>query len=145
MEPEVVATSPNRIKSPVPVYCGFDSLKMVLAIRFTLTLATFSTSCLCIGLRELLAQCHKEWSLQPVMLRQDFFTIEIRRLLRGGEWSQSRVLPSAELAYDACLSAGSIAMLAHGHRCEWRSKVEPSLGIAPSSLAYRASASLEML
>jgi hypothetical protein len=31
------------------------------------------------------------------------------------KWSQSRVLPSAELAYDACLSAGSIAMLAHGH------------------------------
>jgi hypothetical protein len=31
VEPEVVATSPNRIKSPVPVYCGIDSLKMVLA------------------------------------------------------------------------------------------------------------------
>lgn len=27
VEPEVVATSPCRIKSPVPVYCGFDSLK----------------------------------------------------------------------------------------------------------------------
>jgi hypothetical protein len=25
VEPEVVATSPNRIKSPVPVCCGFDS------------------------------------------------------------------------------------------------------------------------
>jgi hypothetical protein len=25
-----------------------------------------------------------EWSLQPVMLRQEFFTKEIRRLLRGG-------------------------------------------------------------
>src|SRR5439155_27283981 len=25
VEPEVVATSPNRIKSPVPVYCGFSS------------------------------------------------------------------------------------------------------------------------
>ena len=50
---------------------------------------------------------------------------------RPKKWSQSRVLPSAELAYDACLSAGSIA--------------EPSLVVAPSSLAYRASASLEML
>jgi hypothetical protein len=50
-----------------------------------------------------------EWSLQPVMLRQEFFTKEIRRLLHGGKWSQSRVLPSAELAYDACLNAGSIA------------------------------------
>ena len=29
VEPEVVATSPYRIKSPVPVCCGFDSLKMV--------------------------------------------------------------------------------------------------------------------
>src|SRR5438046_181124 len=29
VEPEVVATSPNRIKSPVPVYCGFSSLKLV--------------------------------------------------------------------------------------------------------------------
>ncbi len=34
------------------------------------------------------------------------------------KWSQSRVLPSAGLAYDACLNAGSIA--------------EPSLGVAPS-------------
>lgn len=32
------------------------------------------------------------------------------------EWSQSRVLPSAELAYDACLSAGSIAILADDHQ-----------------------------
>src|SRR6266576_446541 len=29
VEPEVVATSPYRIKSPVPVCCGFDSLKLV--------------------------------------------------------------------------------------------------------------------
>ena len=29
MEPEVVATSPYRIKSPVPVCCGFSSTKMV--------------------------------------------------------------------------------------------------------------------
>jgi hypothetical protein len=27
VEPEVVATSPNRCKNPVPVCCGFDSLK----------------------------------------------------------------------------------------------------------------------
>ncbi len=77
---------------------------MVLAAGVAPALATFSTSCLCVGLRE-----QNEWSLQPVMLRQEFFTKEIRRLLRGGKWSQSRVLPSAELAYDACLSAGSIA------------------------------------
>src|SRR5579883_2809264 len=49
VEPEVVATSPNRIKSPVPVYCGFSSAKMVLAAGLTPALATLSTSCLCIG------------------------------------------------------------------------------------------------
>jgi len=30
-----------------------------------------------------------EWSLQSVMLRQEFFTKEIRRLLRGGENGRS--------------------------------------------------------
>lgn len=58
---------------------------MVLAAGLAPALATFSTSCLCIGLREVLAQCHKEWSLQPVLLRQDCFTKAVRRLLRGGK------------------------------------------------------------
>ena len=31
VEPEVVATSPNRIKSPVPVFCGFSSRKLSAA------------------------------------------------------------------------------------------------------------------
>jgi len=57
-----------------------------------------------VGLRE-----QWKWILQPVLPRQEFFTKEIRRLLRGGKWSQSRVLPSAELAYETGLSAGSIA------------------------------------
>ncbi len=78
------------------------------------------------------------------MLRQDFFTKEIRRLLRGGmvaarKRSQSPVLPWARLAYDTCLNAGSTAALAHGHQ-----KLEPPPGVAPGSLAYRARASLEM-
>jgi len=80
VEPEVVATSPNRIKSPVPVCCGFDSVELVLAAGLAPALATLSTSCLCIGLRE-----QSEWGLQPVMLRQEFFTKEIRRLLHGGK------------------------------------------------------------
>ena len=42
------------------------------------------------------------------------------------------MLPSAELAYETGSSAGSIA-------------VEPSLGVAPSWIAYRANASLTML
>ena len=46
VEPEVVATSPYRIKSPVPVCCGFSSTKMVLAAGFAPALATLSTSCL---------------------------------------------------------------------------------------------------
>lgn len=88
VEPEVVATSPSRIKSPVPVCCGFDSVKLVLAAGVAPALATFSTSCLCIGLRE-----QSGWSLQPVMLRQEFFTNEIRRLLRGGENGIFRRVP----------------------------------------------------
>jgi hypothetical protein len=32
------------------------------------------------------------------------------------KWSQSPVLPRARLAYDACLNAGSTAVLAHGHQ-----------------------------
>ena len=79
VEPEVVATSPCPGKSRVPVCCGFDSLKLVLAAGVAPALTTFSTSCLCVGLRE-----QMEWSLQPVMLRREFFTKEIRRLLRGG-------------------------------------------------------------
>jgi hypothetical protein len=67
---------------------------MVLAAGLAPALATFSTSCLCIGLRELLAQCHKEWSLQPGLHRQDFFTKGIRRLLRGGKVV---AIPSAAL------------------------------------------------
>ena len=76
----------------------------MLAAGFAPALATLSTSCLCVGLRE-----QNKWSLQPVMLRRDFFTKEIRRLLHGGKWSQSPVLPRARLAYDACLNAGSTA------------------------------------
>lgn len=64
-----------------------------------------------------------------MMLRQDCFTKAIRRLLRGGIYcgwhanaSQSPVLPRAWLAYDACLNAGSTAVIV---------KLEPSSGVAP--------------
>ena len=53
---------------------------MVLVAGFAPALSTLSTSCLYIGLRE-----QNGWSLPPVMLRPDFFTKEVRRLLRGGE------------------------------------------------------------
>jgi len=52
------------------------------------------------------------------------------------EWSQSPVLPWARLAYDACLNAGSTAVVLN---------LEPPPGIAPNSLPYQRSASLKML
>ena len=79
VEPEVVATSPNRIKSPVPVCCGFGSVRMVLATGVAPALATFSTSCLCYW------TTRAKWILQPVLPRQDCFTKETRRLLHGGK------------------------------------------------------------
>ena len=33
VEPEVVATSPSRIKSPMPVYCGFSSVRSLKPAR----------------------------------------------------------------------------------------------------------------
>lgn len=115
MEPEVVATSPCPGKNRMPVCCGFDSLKMVLAAGSAPALATRSTSCLCVGLRE-----QRGWSLPPVLPRQDRFTKGIRRLLQGGKvavsWhSQSPVPPRTQRAYETHLSAGSTAMMPHGH------------------------------
>jgi hypothetical protein len=63
VEPEVVATSPYRIKSPVPVCCGFSSRKVVLAAGFAPALATFYAS-------------DDNWSLPPVLPRRDFLTKE---------------------------------------------------------------------
>src|SRR5438046_3367722 len=60
-------------------------------------------------------------------------------------WSQSPVLPWAQRAYDARLSAGSTAMLAHGHHLRTAAKLEPPPGVAPSWLPYQRSASLKML
>ena len=59
----------------------------------------------------------KEWSLQPVLLRQEFFTKEIRRLLHGGKMVAIPSAAPAQLAYETYLSAGSTAV--------------PSPGIAP--------------
>ncbi len=42
---------------------------------------------------------------------------------RPEKWSQSRVLPSAQLAYETGLSAGSIAVLAHRHQ-KWSPHLE---------------------
>src|SRR6266568_412831 len=132
---------------------------MVLAAGFAPALATFSTSCLCVGLRE-----QMEWSIPPVLPRRDFFTKEIRRLLQGGVegpagrssksegWSQSPVLPWAQRAYEARLRAGSTAALVYGHFLRpqnWsptRSCTElasiPKKGIAQNALRAMKMASL---
>jgi hypothetical protein len=41
------------------------------------------------------------------------------------KWSQSPVLPWTERAYETCLSAGSTAVLAHGHHCGRPQKWSP--------------------
>src|SRR5438128_3591049 len=46
---------------------------------FTHALATLSTSCLCFWTTRA-----DKWGLQPVVIRRDCFTKEIRRLLQGG-------------------------------------------------------------
>src|SRR5690348_3347792 len=104
VEPEVVATSPNRIKSPVPVYCGFSSMRLLnehsearlnsepgWATRCSLFILHFA--CFILDLNGahgrirtrtgdalnvvslLLDYASKgNWILQPVMLRQVRFT-----------------------------------------------------------------------
>src|SRR5438477_12961946 len=63
---------------------------------------------------------NRNWVLQPVLPRQEFFTKEIRRLLRGGtRWSQSPVPPRTQRAYETHLSTGSTAVLADGDHCAW--------------------------
>jgi hypothetical protein len=112
VEPEVVATSPCPIKSRVPVYRGFSSMKMarksrssasegwcsrqdlhlVLAhghLRDALNVVSLGDRPPGLGLRERLAPGQSgaghDWILQPVLPRQDRFTKANRRLLRGGK------------------------------------------------------------
>ena len=93
------------------------------------------------------AKRQKSWWAATVLPRVLRFKRPLHHslMLAARKWSQSRVLPSAELAYETGLSAGSIAMLAHGHPGTRPPKVDPPPGVAPSWLAYRASASLTML
>lgn len=79
MEPEVVATSPYRIKSPVPV---------LLWLRLREIGARGQT---CTDTRDALDvvplrwATRAKWILQPVLPRPGFFTKEARRLLHGGK------------------------------------------------------------
>jgi hypothetical protein len=105
VEPEVVATSPNRIKSPVPVYCGFDSRKLVLAAGFAPALATLSTSCLC------WLDYASDRLEPPAGAAPARFPYKGRLQAAAGrrKWSQPPVLPWARRAYETCLSTGSTA------------------------------------
>ena len=104
------------------------------------------------------AERQKQWWAATVLPRVLRFKRPLHHslMLAARKWSQSRVLPSAELAYETGLSAGSIAVLADGHlgtrppktgsptRSCTRLRSE-AMADGPSWLAYRASASLKML
>ena len=57
------------------------------------------------------AERQKKWWAATVLPRVLRFKRPLHHslMLAARKWSQSRVLPSAELAYETCLSAGSIA------------------------------------
>ena len=75
------------------------------------------------------AKRQKKWWAATVLPRVLRFKRPLHHslMLAARKWSQSRVLPSAELAYETGLSAGSIAVLAHGHQ-----DLDPPPGVAPS-------------
>jgi len=88
------------------------------------------------------AERQKKWWAATVLPRVLRFKRPLHHslMLAARKWSQSRVLPSAELAYETGLSAGSIALLALGHQ-----KWIPHPELHQAKLAYRVSASLTML
>jgi len=103
VEPEVVATSPNRIKSPVPVYCGFSSVKMVLAAGFAPALATLSTSCL-------FCWTTRAGTLDPPAgdaPAESLYKSDPQAAAWRQKWSQSPVLPRKRQAYETRVSTGS--------------------------------------
>ena len=113
MEPEVVATSPNRTtgvgrSSPVPVCCGFSS--KICSANFDI----FSRS----AKKEPPADAAPAGILykrnpQAAARRRKW---PASRSSKSEGWSQSPVLPWAQRAYETCLSAGSTAVLAHGRK-----------------------------
>jgi len=110
VEPEVVATSPCPVKGRVPVCCGFDSLKVVLAAGLAPALATLSTSCLCVGLRELLAQGQHDGASRRCCPGQMALQKQSAGCCMEAKWSQSPVPPRTRRAYETHLSAGSTAV-----------------------------------
>ena len=77
VEPEVVATSPCRIKSPVPVCCGFDSVKLVGERGLAPPRLTDSRS---VGsAHSRLTTRPKNWSPHPELHRADSHTKGVHR------------------------------------------------------------------
>lgn len=149
VEPEVVATSPCPVKSRVPVCSGFDSLKVVLTAGLAPALATLSTSCLCVGLRELLGKMEPPTGAAPAgLLYKRNPQAAARRQGGRAPDSQSPVPPRTQRAYETHLSAGSTAMMAHGHpngaptrSCTGLTRL-PSECIADNALGAKELASL---
>src|SRR5204863_9021052 len=52
------------------------------------------------------------------------------------KWSQSPVLPWAQRAYETCLSAGSTAVLAHGHQTGAPTRSCTELASIPNSQGW---------
>jgi hypothetical protein len=108
VEPEVVATSPYRIKSPVPVCCGFGSVKMVLATGVAPALATPSTSCLCFWT----TRANKREPPAGDAPAGILYKRNPQAAAWRQKWSQSPVPPRTQRAYETCLSTGSTAVMA---------------------------------
>jgi len=116
VEPEVVATSPNRIKSPVPVCCGFGSVTLVLALprlRDTCTgdaLPADAGSCLCYWTTRA-KELDPPAGAAPAgsLYKSNPQAAAWRRCGWHANASQSPVPPRTERAYETRLSAGSTA------------------------------------
>ena len=125
---------------------------MVLAAGLAPALSTFSTSCLCVGLREQNDGASRRSCTGKVSLQKKSAGCcgEAFHNGRHANASQSPVLPRAWLAYDACLNAGSTAVLAHGHHSETGAPIRsctelfrlPSECIADNALGAMKLASL---
>lgn len=118
VEPEVVATSPCPGKNRMPVCCGFDSRK-VTCDEWLVTRSRRTHW-------PPLVTCHM--SLSSWFSRRDLHPHWQRSRRRASElgyascwrsatkWILQPVLPRTRRAYETHLSAGSTAMLAHGHQ-----------------------------
>jgi len=122
VEPEVVATSPYRIKSPGMVFCGFGSVRVELAAETVFPSPAKRVPEMDDSLSRTAAHLHWRrsarrrgivslvldyasylhgainWILKPVLPRQNCITSAIRKLLHGGKVTGMRMLRSLRSA-----------------------------------------------